>query len=147
TLRVASFNIHGCRDANGDFDVDRTARALEGFDLIGLNEVHGAWEWQGPDQAEVLGERLKLPWLFLPPTYLWGRYDFGIGLLCRVPVTHWQRVPLPGTREKGHRNMLSADVNFAGQTLHLIVTHIDTVQDRSSQLEHVFGVFLKLPEP
>src|SRR5688572_24253740 len=50
TLRIASFNIHGCRDAQGDFDFERTARALEGYDLIGLNEVHGNWDWQGPDQ-------------------------------------------------------------------------------------------------
>jgi endonuclease/exonuclease/phosphatase family metal-dependent hydrolase len=144
---VASFNIHGCRDAQGHFDFDRTARALVGFDLIGLNEVHGDWQWQGPDQAQLLGERLEMPWLFAPTTRRWWRDDFGNGILCRLPVTRWRCVPLAGTRLKGHRNLLLVEIEHPRATIHAVVTHLDRVQDRAAQLRHVIELFLALPEP
>ncbi len=146
-LRVASFNIHGCRDVHGDFDFERTARALEGYDLIGLNEVHGNWDFQAPDQAELLGQRLEMPWLFAPTTRRWWRDDFGNGILCRLPLAHWRRIPLEGTRKKGHRNRVHAEVELGTSKVHVIVTHIDRVQDRALQLGQVIGVFLSLPEP
>src|SRR5687767_7787800 len=147
TFRVASFNIHGCRDADGNFDPKRTAEALRGFDLIGLNEVRGGWEWQRPDQAELLGRRLDLPWLFAPTEWRWWRDDFGNGLLCRYEVARWQRQPLIGTRHKGHRNRLLAEVRHHQTTIHVIVTHLDRVQDRAVQLQEVTDEFLALPQP
>ncbi len=146
-LRIASFNIHGCRNEQGESNLDRTAEALQDFDLIGLNEVHGAWSWQRADQAELLGRQLGLPWLFAPTTRRWWRDDFGNGLLCRLPVSRWKRVPLPGTRSKGHRNMIVAEIAFGARTLHLLVTHLDNVQDGPQQLELIANAFLAMPEP
>lgn len=147
TLRIASFNIHGCRDAAGDQDIDRTAAALAGFDLVGLNEVHGARPWTSSDQSQALGERLQMPWLFAPTTHRWWREYFGNGLLCRLKVRRWQRVPLTGTRRKGHRNLIIAEVDHGGRTFHVIVAHLDRVQDRERQLEQAIAAFLGLPEP
>jgi endonuclease/exonuclease/phosphatase family metal-dependent hydrolase len=144
---VARFNIHSCRDADGNFDPERTAEALRGFDLIGLNEVRGGWQWQRPDQAQLLGRRLDLPWLFAPTEWRWWRDDFGNGLLCRYEVARWQRQPLTGTRHKGHRNRLLAEVRHHQATIHVIVTHLDRVQDRAAQLKEVTDEFLALPEP
>src|SRR5688572_7316293 len=86
TLRVGTFNIHSGRDAAGKFDLARTAACLERFDLVALNEVRGAYVWQAGDQAELLGRRLDMPWLFAPTTRRWWRDDFGNGLLCSLPV-------------------------------------------------------------
>jgi endonuclease/exonuclease/phosphatase family metal-dependent hydrolase len=147
TLRIASFNIHGCRDAQGNQDLERTANALQDFDLIGLNEVHGARPWTSCDQAQALGERLQMPWLFAPTTRRWWRDDFGNGLLCSLPVSRWRRVPLSGTRHKGHRNVIIAEVDHGGRTVQVIVAHLDRVQDRQRQLVETIDTFLALPEP
>src|SRR5208282_5557833 len=47
TLRVATFNIDG-----GAEGIDKVAHALGGFDLAGLEEVHGL------DQTDFLGQTL-----------------------------------------------------------------------------------------
>ena len=66
TLRVATFNIHSGRNAAGQFNLDKTAAVLKGFDLIALNEVRGKPMFQNMDQAQVLGEKLNMQWLFAP---------------------------------------------------------------------------------
>ena len=147
TLRVASFNIHSGRNAAGELDLDRTAASLQGYDLIGLNEVRGAYGWQAGDQAELLGRKLDMPWLFAPTTRRWFRDDFGNGLLCSLPVSQWQRVPLAGTRGKGHRNYVQLTIDHGGREIAVLVTHLDRVQDRAAQLAEVTDTFLSLPAP
>jgi endonuclease/exonuclease/phosphatase family metal-dependent hydrolase len=147
TLRVASFNIHSGRNARGEFDLARTAELLDGFDLVGLNEVRGAYDWQAGDQAELLGRRLDMPWLFAPTTHRWLREDFGNGVLCSLPVRQWQRMPLAGTRGKGHRNYVRLTIEHGDRDISVLVTHLDRVQDRAAQLTDVIEHFLSLPEP
>jgi endonuclease/exonuclease/phosphatase family metal-dependent hydrolase len=147
TLRVGTFNIHSGRNADGDFDLSRTAACLERFDILALNEVRGAYPWQAGDQAELLGRRLGMPWLFVPTTRRWWRDDFGNGLLCSLPVAGWQRNPLSCTRGKGHRNYLLAEVQCGPRAVSVIVTHVDRSQDRAAQLRAILDRFLALPEP
>lgn len=147
TLRVATFNIHRGRDVHGQFDLARTAGCLTGFQVVGLNEVGGAYSWQEGDQAELLGKQLHAPWLFAPTTRRWWRDDFGNGLLCSAPVDSWRREPLPCTRGKGYRNYVLANLQWGHRTVSLLVTHLDRVQDRAMQLSDVIKVFLALPEP
>ena len=147
TLRAATFNIHRGRNAQGQYNLDLTADCLEHFQIVGLNEVGGAYAWQEGNQAELLGRKLGLPWLFAPTTHRWGREDFGNGLLCSYPVRSWRRVPLVGTRGKAHRNYVLAEIELSGRVVHLMVTHLDRVQDRQSQLTTVLKRFLELPEP
>jgi endonuclease/exonuclease/phosphatase family metal-dependent hydrolase len=147
TLRVGTFNIHSGRNADGDFDLSRTAACLEQFDIVALNEVRGAYSWQAGDQAELLGRRLDMPWLFAPTTRRWWRDDFGNGLLCSLPVDGWQRMPLACTRGKGYRNYLLAEVQCGPRDVRVIVTHLDRAQDRAGQLGAILDYFVALPEP
>jgi endonuclease/exonuclease/phosphatase family metal-dependent hydrolase len=147
TLRVASFNIHSGRNAAGEFNLNRIAELLGGYDLVGLNEVRGAYQWQHGDQAEQLGRKLDMPWLFAPTTRRWLRDDFGNGALCSLPIVEWQRIPLAGTRGKGHRNYLHCTLDHQGQSIAVLVTHLDRVQDRAAQLTSVIDAFLALPAP
>jgi endonuclease/exonuclease/phosphatase family metal-dependent hydrolase len=144
---VGTFNIHRGRNADGDFDLARTAACLQDLQVVGLNEVGGAYWWQEGDQAELLGRQLHLPWLFAPTTRRWWRDDFGNGLLCSLPVGSWRRVLLTCTRGKGYRNYTLAELQWDRRTLSLLVTHLDRVQDRAAQLKTVIEAFLTLPEP
>src|SRR3954468_13452061 len=64
TLRVATFNIHSGRNVAGQFNLQKTASVLQGFDLVALNEVRGKSVFNDVDQAQVLGEKLTMQWLF-----------------------------------------------------------------------------------
>src|SRR5438105_4253270 len=74
-IRVATYNIHSGIGADGRRDLDRTASALKGFDLVGLNEVRGAL--LGDDEAAILGKRLGMSWIFSPTERHWWYDDFG----------------------------------------------------------------------
>lgn len=143
-LRVASFNIHGGRDGQDHRDLAKTAISLEGVQLAGLNEVRGGWRG---DQTRYLGQRLGLAWLYAPSERRWWCNHWGNALLSAAPVVRWERQPLTGTRGKGYRNLLLADVAHFGTTVHLLLTHVDTTHDRAAQLQTVVDTFLKLPEP
>lgn len=146
TLRVATFNIHGGRGADGQRDLELTAYTLEGFDLVGLNEVHGA-VLGGRDQAEVLGRRLKLSWLFAPSERRWWRDSFGNAALTSCPVRSWRREPLENSSGHGYRNLTLLELEFAGGTISALVTHIDRTADRRGQLDVALRRFLELPAP
>jgi endonuclease/exonuclease/phosphatase family metal-dependent hydrolase len=149
TLRIGTFNIHGCRDADGRRDVDRTARCLEDLDFAALEEVHGPPPWQRLDQAGELGVRLGLAWLFAPNTRTWYCLDTGNGLLSALEVRSWQRIPLPHVLDPGYRNAVLVELEHRGRTVHVLLTHVTRHDDRSrhEQLRAVADRFLALDQP
>lgn len=149
TIRVGTFNIRGGKGLDDRRDLERTAECLSDLDLVGLNEVHGPWLWQDQDQAEILGRKLGLAWLFAPTEERWWHYHFGNGLLTSLPVARWQRIPLARRFGESHRNVLWAVVELGGERIHVLVTHIDRSDDRDrrAQLETVAELFLSLESP
>jgi endonuclease/exonuclease/phosphatase family metal-dependent hydrolase len=149
TLRIGTFNVHSCRDADGRRDVDRTARCLADLDFAALEEVRGPRPWQRLDQAGELGARLGLAWLFAPNTRTWYCLDSGNGLLSALPVSSWQRIPLPHMRDPGYRNAVLAELEHRGRTVHVLLTHVTRHDDsaRHAQLRAVADRFLALDEP
>jgi endonuclease/exonuclease/phosphatase family metal-dependent hydrolase len=148
-FRIATFNIHGARGADERYDFDRTARQLAGFDLIGLNEVHGASLLAPLDQAEQLGDQLGLAWLFAPTERRWGRDDFGNGLLCRRADVAWQRMPLPKPSSRSNRNFIWARLPVGEQVINVLVTHLERgdTSERHLQLQSLGELFLSLAGP
>ncbi len=149
TLRVGTFNIHGCTGRDGRRDVDRVAECLKGLDFVALQEVHGPWPWQKLDQAGQLGERLGLAWLFAPNTRLWLCKDAGNGLLSAVPVEFWQRIPLAAHGGRGFRNAVLVGLKHGNRTIRALLTHISrsSEEERTEQLRTVIALFLSLREP
>lgn len=145
TFRVATYNIQSGKGLDKRLDLSRTAGVLGGFDLIGLNEIRAGWD--GTNQAEQLGEMLKMPWLFAPDETRWGRPSFGNGMLCLLPVGQWVRAPLPTTRLRGLRNIVLTHVEVGGSRVVVLVTHLDVVTDHDLQLALVSDLFLSLQEP
>src|ERR1700733_13361623 len=94
TLRVATYNIDGGVGIDGRYDLHRIADAIRGYDLIGLNEVHGSLFGPPQNQAEELGTELGLPWLYAPAERRWFHDSFGNAVISMVPVPRWLRLPL-----------------------------------------------------
>ncbi len=148
-LRVGIFNIHGGRGSDHVRDLARTADCLRDLDLVGMNEVLGPKLWWQTDQCQQLGELLGTRWLFAPTESRWWDGSFGNGLLCRLPVNAWQRIPLPRAGAHTHRNVVFSTIDVDGRAVHVLLTHLDSrdAQRRQEQLRTVGELFLSLAAP
>lgn len=170
TIRLGAFNIHGGKGRDGRRDLDRVADNLRDLDFVALNEVLGQTIVGGPDQAELLARQLDMRWLFAPADQRWFYAQSGNGVLSRLPVRSWQRLPLPRRYDRSHRNMVLVDVpcgadvpsGIAGGdtshrgvgayrscTVHLLLTHVNHryKAEREAQLAAAIALYLALAEP
>ncbi|MGA2229343.1 MAG: endonuclease/exonuclease/phosphatase family protein [Tepidisphaeraceae bacterium] len=136
TLRVATFNIDG-----GAEGLDRVAHVLNGFDLAGLQEVHGA------DQTDFLSQSLHQPSLYAPVESQWWFKSFGNAAITDLAVTHWQRIPISANDSDSNRNVILLIAAFDGRPLNVLITHIDRKQDHAPEIREVAHLFLALQEP
>jgi endonuclease/exonuclease/phosphatase family metal-dependent hydrolase len=154
TIRMGTFNIHGGTGTDGRRDLDRVAACLGGLDFVALNEIHGWSALSGSDQAEWLGRRLGMQWLFASANEKWYYQEFGNGFLTRLPVAYWERIPLPRKFDRGYRNMVLVALDVRPPKhdpvpIRLVITHVNRRYDaeREAQLRVVIAQFLALPEP
>jgi endonuclease/exonuclease/phosphatase family metal-dependent hydrolase len=145
-LSVALFNIRRGVGIDNVRDADRIAELVRGFDVVGLNEVDSD-EAGAPNQAAYLGRKLGLNWLYAPSERRLGKYNTGNAMLTRLPITHWQRVPMNKTEPDGYRNYVIVRSTLNGQPLTIIHTHTDGSEDRDDQLRILFDLFLSTTEP
>ncbi len=154
TIRFGTFNIHGGKGIDGRRDLDRVAECLRDLDFVALNEVHGWSALSGSDQAELLGRRVGMQWLFASANQQWYYREFGNGFVTRLPVAYWERIPLPTQFDRSYRNMVL--VALQGRPakhdpipIRLLITHINRRYDaeRQAQLRVVIAQYLALPEP
>ena len=103
--------------------------------------------WEAKTRRKSLGEKLKLPWLFAPVERRWWKDSFGNGALTSLPILHWQRIPLGGEEATSHRNLLLLRVQFSGQPLNVLITHLSRDADRPHELRSVISLFQSLQEP
>jgi endonuclease/exonuclease/phosphatase family metal-dependent hydrolase len=150
TLRVATFNIHGCKGRDGRRDVNRVAECLNDLDFVVLNEVHGSAFCVPVSQAEMLAQKLGMAWLDAPAESRWyGAKHFGNAVLTSLPVRYWQRIPLPHRWDHSFRNVLLVNLDHGGRAIHVLATHVvrSDERERRSQLRAVAELFLALGEP
>ena len=145
-LRVATLNMHSGIGVDDRFDLSRTAAAIAGNDIVGLNEVRGDL-LAGEDQARLLGRQMKMDWLFAPTEHRWWHDHFGNAALSRVAIEHWMRIPLPCTQSRGFRNVLWLTVPCGGKRVNLLITHLDRQRDHDAHVRTLTQMFLALAEP
>jgi endonuclease/exonuclease/phosphatase family metal-dependent hydrolase len=147
SLRIATYNMRGAKGIDDIRDIKRTATALQGFDLIGLNEVRGKTLLSSSSQVEKLGEILKMGWLFLPTQERYFKESFGNGLLSSLPVDIWYREPLisefGNNTSSSYRNLSTIQFNFNDKLITLLLTHLDFNVVRKIQLSYVINEFAK----
>ena len=149
TLRLATYNIHHGEGHDRRIDLARTAKVLDGMDLVGLQEVWGARLGQSQTQLDILKNHLDIPGFFGPTERQWWREAAGNGLLSRHPIQWMVRLPLPQFESKSPRNMMVARVLVDEQPVHVIVTHLDrsSALDRQQQFHTVTSLFRSLAPP
>jgi endonuclease/exonuclease/phosphatase family metal-dependent hydrolase len=146
TLRVATFNIDGGVGRDGREDLARVEKLIAGYDVVGLQEVHGRNE--SDNQAKNLSQQCGPGWLFAPVERRWaGRTAFGNGLLCDLVVQQWRRVPIASASSRTNRNAIVVRALWRGRPLTIVVTHLDRHEDRDAELERVIAMFLQADSP
>ena len=147
TLRIATYNIHSGKGTDGIKNINRTATALKGFDVIALNEVRGKTVLSHSSQVEKLGEMLKMGWLFLPSQKRYLKESFGNGFLSSFPVSIWYKEPLIYEHDDNisstYRNLTTIQLKFNKQIVTILVTHLDFNTTREIQLFYVINEFEK----
>src|SRR3954470_5030574 len=115
-LRIASYNVHGCRGSDGRKDASRIAEVINelGCDTVGLQEVDY--------RLDYIAGRLGMQAV---PGLTLVRHDgpYGNALLTRRRVLDVRRLAL-GYGRREPRNALDVDLEVGGEKLRVIVTHL-----------------------
>src|SRR5437868_2080422 len=120
-FRVASFNIAGGKGRDGKQDLSRTASAMRGCDLLGIQEAHGASFIEQKDQTQILAEVLKMPWLYAPTERRWWHDSFGNAVITTLPVRYWARIPISTATATSNRNAVLTRVELDGRIINVLV--------------------------
>ncbi len=137
-LRIASYNVHGCRGADGRKDAQRIAQVIAecGCDTIGLQEVDY--------RLDYIAEKLRMEAI---PGLTLARHDgpWGNALLTRRKVLAVRRFGFTyGGREP--RNALDVDLEVAGETVRVIVTHLGLwPAERRYQVRQILKMIKETP--
>lgn len=147
-FRVATFNMHSGVGGDDVFNIGRTIDSVRDADLCALQEVRGFLTGPLANQAQQLAEQTQHAWLFAPTERQYWHDEFGNGLLTKMPVEDWVRMPLPiEPVHSGRRNAVIARVDFGGTFAPVLFCHIDREKDQTNQLKMVRRLFESLQSP
>ncbi|MGH8519421.1 MAG: endonuclease/exonuclease/phosphatase family protein, partial [Panacagrimonas sp.] len=137
-LRIASYNVHACRGTDGRKDAARIAEVIAelGCDTVGLQEVDYRLDYI----AQQLGMQ-AIPGLTL------ARHDgpFGNALLTHRKVLDVRRLGFTYSRREP-RNALDVDLEVAGETVRVIVTHLGLwPAERRYQVKRILQMLKETP--
>lgn len=156
SMRFATYNIHYGVGRDGHHDLDRIAAAIDGADVIALQEVERYWPRSGMvDQPRELGKRLPdYWWVYGPNIDLHSnagfpgeasdrRRQFGNMILSRTPIVGSENVPLPrapGETQSMRRGALEAIVPTPSGAIRVVSTHLCYLSPatRVAQTEAIF---------
>lgn len=140
TLRVMTYNIHGCSGMDGKVSAARIARVIAQYepDIIALQECYGS---RRGEQARAVASELKDTFHF-PADLSVLQDDYGNAVLSIHPMKLVKAGALPTlpTRIIERRGAIWAKVDFHGSELHLINTHLGLFSlERQKQADALAG--------
>jgi endonuclease/exonuclease/phosphatase family metal-dependent hydrolase len=126
SIRVASYNVHGCRGRGGRRDVGRIARVLGEIhaDVVGLQEVESRHGRSDVDQAERLAEALGMACVE-GPLLLARRGWYGNALLTRLTVQSARRVLFDSYGREARGALVCDLLDRDGTSWRVMTTHLD----------------------
>ncbi len=163
-MRVVTYNIHFGVGRDGFHDLDRIAAAVEGADIIALQEVERFWPRSDmADQPRELAKRLPGYWWVyganldlhsaegFPGETSDRRRQFGNMLLSRTPIRASENVPLPrlaGRPLSMRRGALEAVIDGPCAGLRVTSTHLCYLSPaaRVAQVEALFARYYEALE-
>lgn len=140
-LRLATYNVHGCRGLDGRCDPPRIAAVLHELeaDVIALQEVESRPARSRFDQFETLAVATHMTPV-AGPQILAADGQFGNVLLSRVPILAVRRVDLShGNREP--RGAIDIDIEpWSDVFLRVVATHLGrTAGERGQQVKRLLA--------
>jgi endonuclease/exonuclease/phosphatase family metal-dependent hydrolase len=136
-LRVASYNVHGCVGCDGCDDAARIAAVIQelGCDTVGLQEVH---------RLDIL-ERITGMQVVAGKPHMWHERHVGNALLTRRKVLEVRHHEF-GWPGREPRTALDVDLEVAGATVRVIVTHLGLKPaERRFQVRELLKILRKSP--
>lgn len=127
TLRVASYNVHGCLGLDGRRDVARIVQILREIDadVIGLQEVESRHGRSDVDQAEEFAATLGMACLEGPLLHHDHRGWYGNALLTRLEVHAVRRVLFDRYGREARGAIVCDLLAGEGITWRVMTTHLD----------------------
>jgi endonuclease/exonuclease/phosphatase family metal-dependent hydrolase len=127
-LRVATYNVRGCRGMDGRRSETRIAEVIAAVDadVIGLQELDANRRRSGGvDQARVIAIELGWHWVFHPALRTADEL-YGNAILSRYPVRLQQAKELPTAMAlcRETRGAIWAEIEAPGGPIQLINTHL-----------------------
>ncbi len=129
SLRLMSYNVHGCLGMDGGVSTERIARVIARYspDIIALQELDvGRARSGGMDQAERIARKLEMHYHF-HPTFRWKDEQYGNAILSRYPVALMKMGALPRLADKikyEPRGAVWVSVEFQGMKVQIFNTHL-----------------------
>jgi endonuclease/exonuclease/phosphatase family metal-dependent hydrolase len=144
-LRVASYNVHGCRGIDGVRSEKRIAEVIASLDadIIGLQELDlNRARSAGIDQAGLIAEQLEWQRFFHPAMRV-ADEQYGNAILSRWPMQLRQAQGLPSTTTRMCRETRAAlwvEIETPVGPLQVINTHLGLGRrERMMQVELLIG--------
>jgi endonuclease/exonuclease/phosphatase family metal-dependent hydrolase len=143
SVRVMSYNTHGCRGLDGRVAPERIARIIAHYepDIVGLQELDvGRMRSGGVDQAQVIGALLNMRYHF-HPSYHIEEERYGSAVLSRLPLRLIKAGALPYTIGREPRGALWVEVELGrSRVIQFITTHFGlSGVERCKQAEELLG--------
>jgi endonuclease/exonuclease/phosphatase family metal-dependent hydrolase len=147
-LRVASYNVHGCRGLDRRRDVARIIQILREIDadVIGLQEVESRHGRSEVDQAEQFAAALGMACIEGPLLHHAQRGWYGNALLTRLEVQAVRRVLFDSCGREARGAIVCDLATVDGTCWRVMTTHLDL---RSRHRRRQFATLLDqlVPSP
>ena len=147
TLRMLTYNVHGCVGLDGKNSPDRIARVIarQGVDVVALQEIDVGRNRSGNiDQAESIARKLGMTFHFQSSLSLKeGKY--GNAILSRYPLKMIRMDALPRFKSKARRlfeprGALWVEIDVRGIKVNVITSHLSLwPAERLLQAEALLG--------
>jgi endonuclease/exonuclease/phosphatase family metal-dependent hydrolase len=129
SLKIMSYNVHGCMGMDGQISTDRIARVIARHnpDVIALQELDALRKRSnGIDQAHRIAQYLEMKYHF-HPVFCHEEEQYGNAILSRYPLTMVKMDALPRLKEESKyepRGAMSVILEFQGVKINIINTHL-----------------------
>jgi len=140
-MRVATYNIHACIGADGQFEPARTVTVLQEInaDVVALQEVEHHI-YNGYDLLDYLAAETGLT-AIAGPTLLRDTRHYGNAILTRLPILAVTRIDLSLPRREP-RGALDVMLDWHGQRLQVVATHLGLRPwERRHQIQQLLSLF------
>jgi endonuclease/exonuclease/phosphatase family metal-dependent hydrolase len=145
TLRVLTYNVHGCEGMDGRVSPRRIGRLVgsHGPDIVALQEIDlGRRRSRAEDQAAIIARNLEMHAAFCPTVSKDGEH-YGHALLSRWPVEVVKRAFLPtapGGWWPEPRAAMWARIVIGARRINVITTHLGLgTEERRLQMAALVG--------